>query len=86
MKRTDFYLIENIIDQRIEEAKKEYELDAYDIREIRAEVYRENGWNHDPDPFQVCTAEEMDESVENTEYRDMADRLFEIGMSERDFF
>ena len=88
MRNTNFREIENVIDKHIEIAEQEYELDRWDVKEIRLKVYKENGWSFDPDPFdnwkdQFPTEEEDEFSVN---YTDMEDRLFENGMSERDFF
>ena len=49
-------------DQRIAELEEEYELDTYDIQEIRDEEYRLGGWSYDP--FPEIEEEEEEEAVE----------------------
>ena len=44
--KKNFTEIEEIIENRIAELSKEYDLDRYDIEEIRTEAYRENGWSY----------------------------------------
>ena len=74
--------IEEIIENRIAELEEEYELDPWDIAEIRLEAYKENGWSHDPFP-----EEEQEEEDEDEEYhcRTIEQQLWEVGMSMRDF-
>lgn len=71
--------IEEIIENRIAELEEEYELNRWDIAEIRLEAYKENGWSHDPFP------EEEQEEEEEYHCRTMAQQLWEVGMSMRDF-
>lgn len=71
--------IEEIIENRIAELEEEYELDRWDIAEIRLEAYRENGWSHDPFP------EEEQEEEEEYHFRTLEQQLWEVGMSMRDF-
>ena len=47
----NFTEIEEIIENRIAELEEEYDLDRWDIQEIRTEAYRENGWSGDPFPW-----------------------------------
>src|SRR5699024_10296355 len=80
--KKNFTEIEEIIENRITELEKEYDLDRWDIQEIRTEAYRENGWGSDP--FPLDEKEEV-EPEEEWHYRSMADLLAEVGMSMRDF-
>lgn len=75
--------IEAIIEERLAELEEEYELDDYDRNEIREEIYKENGWSYDPFPIED---EEEEEEEEEYHYRSMAEMLWEVGMSERDFY
>lgn len=83
MAKKNFTEIEEIIENRIAELEKEYELDNYDITEIREEAYKENGWSYDPFPLEDEEEEEEEEIFYG--YRSMEDRLREVGMSMRDF-
>lgn len=56
--KKNFTEIEEIIENRIAELSKEYDLDRYDIEEIRTEAYRENGWSYDPFPLEDEEEEE----------------------------
>ena len=49
--KKNFTEIEEIIENRITVLEKEYDLDRWDIQEIRTEAYRENGWGSDPFPW-----------------------------------
>ena len=49
--KKNFTEIEEIIESRIAELEKEYDLDHYDIEDIRLEAYWENGWSGDPFPL-----------------------------------
>lgn len=80
MAKKNFTEIEKIIENHIAELEKEYELDNYDITEIRKEAYKENGWSYDPFPLEDDEEEEIFYG-----YRSMEDRLREVGMSMRDF-
>lgn len=81
MKKQNYTEIEERIEARIAELEEEYELDTYDIQEIRDEEYRLGGWNYDPFP----EIEEEEEEEEEWHYRSMEDQLWEVGMSMRDF-
>lgn len=81
--KKNFTEIEEIIENRIAELEKEYELDNYDIAEIREEAYKENGWDCDPYPLE--DEEEDAEEEIFCGYRSMEDQLWEVGMSIRDF-
>lgn len=83
MAKKNFTEIEEIIENRIAELEEEYELDAYDIAEIRKEAYKENGWSYDPFPLE--DEEEEDEEEIFYGYRSLEDQLREVGMSMRDF-
>ena len=80
--KKNFTEIEEIIESRIAELEQEYDLDRYDIEDIRLEAYRENGWSYDPFPLD---GEEGEEPEEEWYYRSMAEQLAEVGMSMRDF-
>ena len=80
--KKNFTEIEEIIENRIAELKEEYDLDRYDIEEIRTEAYRENGWSYDPFPLDEVEAEEPEEEWH---YRSIEEQLAEVGMSMRDF-
>ena len=71
-----------IIENRITVLEKEYDLDRWDIQEIRTEAYRENGWGSDPFPLDEEAEEELEEEWH---CRSMAEQLAEVGMSMRDF-
>lgn len=83
MAKKNFTEIEEIIENRIAELEEEYELDKYDIEEIRTEAYRENGWGCDPFPMEDGEPEEEEEIFYG--YRSLEDQLREVGMSMRDF-
>ena len=80
--KKNFTEIEEIIENRIAELSKEYDLDRYDIEEIRTEAYRENGWSYDPFPLED---EEEEEVEEEWRYRSIYEQLADVGMSMRDF-
>ena len=80
--KKNFTEIEEIIESRIAELEKEYDLDHYDIEDIRLEAYWENGWSGDPFPLDE---EEEEEPEENWRYRSIGEQLAEVGMSMRDF-
>lgn len=81
MTKKNYTEIEEIIENRIAELEEEYELDNSDIAEIREEAYRENGWGYDPFPLES----EEEEEEEPWHFRSMEERLWEVGMSMRDF-
>lgn len=80
--KKNFTEIEEIIESRIAELEKEYDLDRYDIEDIRLEAYWENGWSGDPFPLDE---EEKEEPEEKWRYRSIGEQLAEVGMSMRDF-
>lgn len=80
--KKNFTEIEEIIESRIAELEKEYDLDHYDIEDIRLEAYWENGWSCDPFPLDE---EEEEEPEEKWRYRSIGEQLAEVGMSMRDF-
>ena len=80
--KKNFTEIEEIIENRITVLEKEYDLDRWDIQEIRTEAYRENGWSGDPFPLDEEAEEELEEEWH---CRSMAEQLAEVGMSMRDF-
>ena len=62
--KKNFTEIEEIIESRIAELEKEYDLDHYDIEDIRLEAYWENGWSGDPFPLDEEEEEEDEEDSE----------------------
>ena len=50
MKKQNYTEIEERIEKHIAELEEEYELDTYDIQEIRDKEYRLGGWSYDPFP------------------------------------
>ena len=80
--KKNFTEIEEIIESRIAELEKEYDLDHYDIEDIRLEAYWENGWSGDPFPLDE---EEEEDPEEKWRYRSIGEQLAEVGMSMRDF-
>ena len=83
MKKQNYTEIEARIEERITELEEEYELDTYDIQEIRDEEYRLGGWSYDP--FPEIEDEEDEEEEEEWHYRSPEEQLWEVGMSMRDF-
>ena len=85
--KKNFTEIEALIEERIAAESEIYDLDHWDIADIRLETYKANGWTYDPFPEEDEEEEEEDEYEEDDWYPvTMADKLREIGMSERDFF
>ena len=80
--KKNFTEIEEIIENRIAELSEEYDLDRYDIEDIRMAAYKENGWSYDPFPLDEVEAEEPEEEWH---YRSIEEQLAEVGMSMRDF-
>lgn len=76
--------IEAIIEERIAELEEEYELDRWDIADIRLKAYKENGWSYDPFPEE--DEEDEEDAEEEWHYMSIGDQLREVGMSLRDFF
>ena len=83
MKKQNYTEIEARIEERIAKLEEEYELDTYDIQEIRDEEYRLGGWSYDPVPE---IEEEEEEEEEEWHYRSLEEQLNEVGMSMRDFY
>ena len=48
--RKPYTEIEALIGKEIEKESELYDLDIYDINDIRLEIYRANGWSYDPWP------------------------------------
>ena len=78
--RKNFTEIEALIEERIAGESEEFDLDRWDIAEIRLETYRANGW--DFDPFE----EEAEDWEDDWRIPTMSEMLAEICMSERDFY
>ena len=81
--KKNFTEIEATIESRIAELEEEYELDKYNIADIRLEAYQEGGWSYDPFPLE--DEEEEEEEEESFRCWTMTDMLREVGMSMRDF-
>ena len=81
--RKPFEEVEEIIKEQISKMSEEYDLDKYDIAQIRLDAYLLAGWSEDP-----FAEEDADDDSDEEEYvyRSMSDRLAEIGMKEADFF
>ena len=84
--KKNFTELEEIIETRIAQLSEEYDLDRYDIEDIRLEAYQENGWSCDPFPLEDGDEEEDGWMEEGCHYRSMEEQLAEVGMSMRDFF
>lgn len=83
--KKSFTEIEELIEERIAKESEEFDLDRWDIAEIRLETYKANGW--DFDPFDEEDEEYEEEDWEDNRHpRTMSEMLWEIGMSEKDFF
>ena len=82
--KKSFTEIEALIEERIARESEEFDLDSWDIAEIRLETYRANGW--ELDPFEEEEEDEAEDWEENWKPRTMSEMLREICMSERDFF
>ena len=67
----NFTEIEEIIETRIAQLSEEYDLDRYDIEDIRLEAYQENGWSCDPFPLEDGDEEEDGWMEEGCHYRSM---------------
>lgn len=80
--------IEAQIRERLESLAEEFDLDTFEINEEREAIYKANGWSYDPFP----EGEEDEDEEEEDEYEGpiflttMSRMLWEIGMTERDFF
>lgn len=48
--RKPYTEVEALIEKEIEKESELYDLDIYDINDIRLEIYRANGWSYDPWP------------------------------------
>ena len=83
--RKSFTEIEEIIENRIAEESEIWELDRWDINEIRLETYKANGWSYDPFP-EEDEEEDEDYYEEPYHFRTMSEMLAEVGMCEADFF
>ena len=82
--KKNFTEIEALIEERIAAESEIYDLDRWDIADIRLETYKANGWSYDPFPEEED--EEDWEEEEEWRPRTMSEMLAEVGMSERDFF
>ena len=80
--KKNFTEIEEIIESRIAELEKEYDLDHYDIEDIRLEAYWENGWSGDPFPLDE---EEEEEPEEKWFYLNIVQHPAAVGRRQRDY-
>ena len=83
MKKQNYTEIEERIEARIAELEEAYELDTYDIQEIRDEEYRLGGWSYDP--FPEIEDEEDEDEEEEWHNRSSEEQLWAVVMSMRDF-
>ena len=81
-KRAQIPEIEEKIEARIAADNELYDLDQYDIQEIRDEIYSDYGFNGDP--FHEEEDEEFNDDYGGASY--MRAKLLDIGMTARDFF
>ena len=76
---------EERIEKRIAEESEIYDLDSYDIAEIRLETYKECGWNYDAGKDE--DEEEEDEEIEyEPTYRSLTAIYFDLGLNIHDPF
>ena len=81
----NFTEVEEIIEQRIAEERELYDLDTWEIAEIRMEIYKANGWSYDPFPIEEDEEEEPWDD-EDCHILSLGEELQAIGMSSREFF
>ena len=81
--KKSFTEIEALIEERIARESEEFDLDSWDIAEIRLETYKANGW--DFDPFDEEEEDERRDWDDDWHIPTMSEMLREICMSERDF-
>ena len=85
MDKKPYWEVEGIIEERIKKLSEDYDLDSYDIDQIRFDTYRENGWDYDPKPYDE--EEEEEEEDDDCIYRNgHRDYYAELGLSPWDFF
>lgn len=78
----------NAIEKRIAEKVAEieeagYEVDPWELEDIKAEAYAEFGWEYTPEEEE--DNEEEEEKEEEYHYRSIDEQLRELGMSWSDF-
>ena len=84
MDRKPYWEVEAIIEERIAKESEEWDLDSYDIDQIRLQTYKENGWGYDPKPYDEDQEEEEDgDCIYKNGVRDY---YAELGLSPWDFF
>ena len=84
-KQMPYWEVEALIEERIAKESEEWDLDSYDIDQIRLEVYKENGWSYDPKPYDE--EEEEEDYSEDCIFRNgIRDYYAELGMSRWDFY
>ena len=85
--RMDWIEVEELIEKRIAEESEIYDLDSYDIAEIRLETYKECGWDYDAgrdeDEDEENEAGEEDWAASN---RSMTAIYFDLGLNIHDHF
>ena len=86
--KKDFTEIEKAIEEEIARESIEWDLDRYDIEEIRIKHYKANGWTYDPFYDEIMGTEEEEELDEyECIYRlGVRDYYAELGLSRSDFF
>ena len=85
-KQMPYWEVEAIIEERIAKESEEWDLDRYDIDQIRLEAYKENGWGYDPKPYDEEEEEDDYDDFGNLPYRRQSDYYTELGLSRWDFF
>ena len=84
--RKPYWEVEAIIEERVAKESEDWDLDDYDIDQIRLETYRENGWDYDPKPYDEEEEEDDYDEFGNLPHRRQSDYYTELGMSPSDFF
>ena len=77
--KKSFTEIEALIEERIARESEEFDLDSWDIAEIRLETYKANGW--DFDPFDEEEEDERRDWDDDWHIPTMSEMLREICMS-----
>lgn len=83
--RMDWLEVEELIEKRIAEASEIYDLDDYDIAEIRLETYKECGWNYDAGKDED-EEEEAEEIEYEPTYRSLSAIYIDLGLNIHDHF
>ena len=84
MDRKPYWEVEAINEEKIAKESEEWDLDSYDIDQIRLQTYKKNGWGYDPKPYDEDQEEEEDDDcIYRNGHRDY---YAELGLSPWDFF